>query len=94
MGIQVSYKVQDLLKACHSKHGIKIESEIHSHMQGPFDNDGYGIEVPYTQYYLWVGENFMGQTEDLNENAWFDNKNILHESRELLDSLGVEYSRC
>ena len=36
----------------------------------------------------------MGQTEDLNGSAWFDNKNILHESRELLDELGVEYSRC
>ena len=94
MGIQVSYKVQDLIKACENKRSIKIESEIHTYMKGPFDEDGCGIEVPYTHYYIWIGENFMGQTEDLNGSAWFDNKNILHESRELLDELGVEYSRC
>ena len=27
MGIQVSYKVQDLIKACQNKRSIKIESE-------------------------------------------------------------------
>ena len=94
MGIQVSYQVQDLLKACENKHSIKIKSEIRTHMKGPFDENGYGIPVLYTEYYIWIGEEFMGQTQDLNGSAWFSNKNILHKSRELLDSLGVEYSRC
>lgn len=81
MGIQVIYNKDQLKKFDSSK--LTSESEEYTNSR----------EQEVVHSYYFYDSVFVGQTDNQIDFVWFDNKNANMEGREVLDTLGIQYSR-
>ena len=92
MGIQLHYRIDDLEEAALIK-GSEFTRSTTSFVYHDYDADYVEVTVFDKRYSVSIDGQYIGTTDEHFESAWFDNKNANMDLRDLLDKLGVPYSR-
>ena len=92
MGIQLHYRVEDLEEAALLK-GSEFTRSTTSFVYYDYDEHGIEVTVFDKRYSVSIDGQYIGTTDDDFEIAWFDNKNANMDLRDLLDQMGIPYSR-
>ena len=92
MGIQLHYRIYDLEEAALLK-GSEFTRSTTSFVYHDYDENGIEVTVFDKRYSVSIDGQFIGCTDESFESAWFDNKNANMDLRDLLDQMGIPYSR-
>lgn len=85
MGIQVVYKMQDVLDSLRDNDEIKFMRKSHK----DFNTKGNEVDAYYWQ--AWLNGFYIGNSINMQGTYWFDNENVNNDGREQLDNLKIKY---
>ncbi len=92
MGIQLHYRVEDLEEAALAS-GSEFTRSTTSFVYHDYDEHGLEVAVFDKRYSVSIDGQYFGTTDEHFESAWFDNKNANMDLRDILDKMGIPYSR-
>ena len=92
MGIQLHYRIYDLEEAALAS-GSEFSRTTTSFVYHDYDENGEDVTVFDKRYSVSIDGQYIGTTDEHFELAWFDNKNANMDLRDILDKMGIPYSR-